>query len=85
MVVIPVPKPPENAMKPNRPVNTLLRNQLQHLPASDGGLASGAWSRTQRPCGRDGDGAQAASAGAGYCGCRGNGFEEVQEGEQDEE
>jgi hypothetical protein len=35
MVVIPVPKPPKNAMKPNRPVNTLLRNQLQHLQEAE--------------------------------------------------
>jgi len=35
MVVIPVPKPPKSAMKLNRPVNTLLRNQLQHLQEAE--------------------------------------------------
>jgi hypothetical protein len=35
MVVISVPKPPKSAMKPNRPVNTLLRNQLQHLQEAE--------------------------------------------------
>jgi hypothetical protein len=35
MVVISVPKPPKSAMKPNRPVNTLLRNQIEHLQEAE--------------------------------------------------
>jgi hypothetical protein len=35
MVLIPVPKPPKSAMRPDRPVNTLLRNQIQHLQEAE--------------------------------------------------
>jgi hypothetical protein len=35
MVFIRVPTPPKSAMKPNRPVNTLLRNQIQHLQEAE--------------------------------------------------
>lgn len=31
MTLIPVPKPPKSAMNPNRPVSTLLKNQIRHL------------------------------------------------------
>ncbi len=35
MTLIPVPKPPKSAMNPNRPVSTLLKNQIRHLQEAE--------------------------------------------------
>jgi hypothetical protein len=35
MVLIPVPKPPKSAMNPDRPVSTLLRNQMRYLQEAE--------------------------------------------------
>ena len=35
MVLIPVPKPPKSAMNPDRPVSTLLKNQMLHLQEAE--------------------------------------------------
>src|SRR5579864_2552287 len=35
MTIIRVPRPPKSAMNPNRPVNTLLRNQIQHMQEAE--------------------------------------------------
>jgi hypothetical protein len=35
MVLIPVPKPPKSAMNPDRPVSTLLQNQMLYLQEAE--------------------------------------------------
>jgi hypothetical protein len=35
MALIPVPKPPQKALNPDRPVSKLLRNQLEHLQRAE--------------------------------------------------